>query len=97
MKETQALRKEPTEFVAQKQIKKQEKYLGRERKIPGLTLWEYNGSTNVLKKAEIKTSAMFNGTVKNSVSINSSCAYMQALNRKNAIKKVKQRFGITPQ
>jgi len=53
MKETESRKEDKIEIFAQKEINKQTKFLGAERKIAGLTLWEYNVKTKQLNPATI--------------------------------------------
>lgn len=88
------------EISIEEQEKKEVKLLGSQRQIPGLTLWEYNEITKELKRAEFKEEALtlgdiLNGTTsinnfRKKVIINEGCQYFQALNRKNALRKIKK-------
>ena len=83
------------EIVAQQQQKKEVKLLGSQRKIPGLILWEYNLNTQTLSIATfIKQNLEYKGEnnlpeIRNRVNIKEGCVYFQALNKKNAIKKLR--------
>jgi hypothetical protein len=90
------------EIVAEKQQQKVIKLIDRQRKIRGHVLWEYNQKTYVLIQAKFKkqdfhiTSIVPSPsatTVSNKVQVNDNCLYFQALNRKNAIKKL-NKVGI---
>lgn len=96
---------ETIELVAEQEKKKQLTLIGSQRQIPGLTLWEYNHVTHILDKAQFKKEERFELTSldpekvnklihRKKVDIKENCVYTQALNRKNAIKKFKQR-GFT--
>jgi hypothetical protein len=90
------------EIVAEKQQQKGIKLIDRQRKIRGHILWEYNQETHELKPATYKKqdyqvtslepspSAL---SISNKVQVNDKCVYFQALNRKNAKKKLAQ-IGI---
>lgn len=56
------------------------KHIGRQKKTPGHTLFEYNKETGDIKAIET------NGTV----IIEPNCIYRQALNKKNFIKRLKR-------
>lgn len=78
--------------------RKEIKLLGRQRKIRGLITWEYNEKTHELKRAEYKKEDIVLSSLSmspesiskvNKVVVNEDCIYFQALNRKNAIKKLR--------
>jgi hypothetical protein len=78
------------EIVSQVQQKKQIKLIGSQRAIPGLTLWQFNTSTKLLTKAKFKqTNFNLDGSKRHQVVIEDSCIYFQALNRKNALRKLR--------
>lgn len=84
------------EIVAEQQQKKEIKLIGRQRKIRGLILWEFNYKTKELHPAKFQPlSIMISGggagtetTEVSKVRVNENCIYLQALNRKNAIKQL---------
>lgn len=84
------------EIVAEQQQKKQIKLLGKQRKIRGLKLWEYNSSKNELKEAKFRRTNVvisclnysYDRTETHKVIVNENCVYFQALNRKNAERKL---------
>jgi len=85
------------EIVAEQQQKKEIKLIGQQRKIPGLTLWEYNERTKELAPAQFKRQDFELTTldpeppnlhISHRVHVNEGCIYFQALNRKNAEKKL---------
>jgi hypothetical protein len=99
MKElTKEFEESEVEIVAEKQQQKEIKLVGRQRKIRGLTLWEFNEKSRELKPAQFKKqdfqvtslevtpSAL---SISNKVQVNEHCLYFQALNRTNAEKKLK--------
>lgn len=100
MKELFTSARDQTEIVYQKQLKKEVKLIGSQRRIPGLTLWEYNLKTKQLVKAEFKKidhKLNFDRTdleKRYQVIINENCTYFQALNEKNAIKVLKRDYNI---
>ena len=80
---------EKIEIVIQKEVKKELKLIGSQRKISGLTLWQFNENTKELTKARFKESSyVIGGGIKLSVITEENCIYFQALNRKNALKKI---------
>ncbi len=80
---------EKIEIVSQKEIKKEIKLIGSQRKISGLTLWQFNTKTKELTKAKFKESSyIIGGGVKLRVIIEDDCIYFQSLNRKNALRKL---------
>jgi hypothetical protein len=106
MKELDAVREQilqGTEIVAEQEKKKQVVLSKRERAIPGLTLWEYNYNTGVLRKAKFEKQDILVQTlqlknnwenpVHKKVSAGESSFHLQALNRKNAIRKL-QNLGF---
>lgn len=79
--------------MEQIQKKKNEFHLiGQERRIKGHTLFCFNVATKKIKVAPIKQDIMMglDGVViyKNSVTIEKDCIYVQALNEKNARKRL---------
>ena len=79
--------------MEQVQKKKNEFHLiGQERRIKGHTLFCFNVATKKIKVAPIKQDIMMglDGVViyKNSVTIEKDCIYVQALNEKNARKRL---------
>ncbi len=82
---------EKMEIVIQKEVKKELKLIGSQRKISGLTLWQFNEKNKELTKATFKESSyVIGGGVKLRVITEENCIYFQALNRKNALKKIKK-------
>lgn len=92
------------EIRAEQEKKKEVKLIGKQRRIPGLTLWEFNKKTKDLEKAKFKKqdvilstldpTVVANSTTHHKVEINEGCFYFQALNKKNAQKKLKK-LGFT--
>lgn len=98
MKElTKEFEESEVEIVAEKQQQKEIKLIGRQRKIRGHILWEFNQKTKQLQPAryrkqdfqiaslEPSKSAL---AISNKVEVKEHCIYFQALNRKNAEKKL---------
>lgn len=98
MKEAIELEKsEKIEISIEQQEKKTVKLINSQRHIPGLTLWEYNENTKELNKAEYHKEDLvlddFSDRVESRVHrkrvhIKEGCQYFQALNRKNALRKI---------
>lgn len=89
------------EIVSEQQQKKEIKLIGQQRKVPGLTLWEYNEKTNELKPAQYKKEDVVLNSLAptpealtkiNKVIVNENCIYFQALNLRNARKKLGFKF-----
>lgn len=85
------------EIAEEREQKKEIKLIGQQRKIPGLILFEYNEKTKVLQRAQfqkenvvITSLSMSPESIKHQhkVVVNENCVYIQALNEKNALKKV---------
>lgn len=86
--------------VAENPIKKELKLVGSQRKIPNHILWEYNTITKILKRAEFKKEPyVLDFTKPNpakdliskmTVVTNENCKYFQAMNEKNAWKRINQ-------
>lgn len=89
LKQNKALNKQNIEQI-QKQ-KQEFKLIGKQRYIPGLTLFSYNTKTKKIKKAEINKVAKLTkvGVVyERKIQIEKGCIYGQALNEKNFIKHI---------
>ena len=85
------------EIHAPRQQEAQLKYLGSMKAIPGLTLWQYHLQTSELTKAEFEEAPVVfhEGNVikpKKKVLRQNDCLYVQALNVKNAVKKLNKMF-----
>ncbi len=87
------------EIVEEKQQKKEIKLIGQQRKIRGLTLWEFNEVTHKITRAKFKkVNAFISGTSSSAalvtdthkVVVGEHCVYVQALNYKNAVKHLKK-------
>lgn len=100
MKEVlQSFRDSKIEIRDEQQQKKEIKLIGRQRKVRGLTLFEYNEKTKELSKAQYKKQDFSLESlsldpsqlkISSKVVVNENCIYFQALNRKNAIKKLRK-------
>lgn len=98
MKELEEFKEKPIEIVAEQQQKKEIKHIGQQRKVRGHILWEFNEKTRELKRAQFKKTNVFISAINMSpesitethkVVVNENCVYFQALNKKNAKKKLK--------
>lgn len=85
--------KDKTEFV--KQVQQEYKYIGSIKYRPSLTLWQFNTEKGELKPAKVTVKEQLVLTSKDactkkthSVIYEDKCVYVQALNRKNAEKKI---------
>lgn len=85
--------KDKTKFV--KQVQQEYKYIGSIKYRPDSTLWQFNTETGELKPAKVIVKEQLVWTSKGdctkktrSVIYENKCVYMQALNRKNAEKKI---------
>lgn len=85
--------------VAPKPQKQEHRFLGRIIRRPGLTLFEYDSAARVVRVAETNTQHFYSLNAKrNTVGVSSTCRvqvragcmYLQALNLKNAIRKVRK-------
>ena len=81
-------------------VKKKNEFhlIGTQRKIKGHTLYAFNTVTKEIKVAPIERKMFFgfngNVTYKNEITVEKDCIYLQALNEKNARKKL-IRMGYT--
>lgn len=100
MKEVELKLKESIEIVDQKLEKREVKLLRSQRRIPGLTLWQFETVTKLLTKAEYKKvdHKLNFGDIPSekryAVNIQENCIYFQALNEKNAIRVLKRDYQI---
>ena len=85
--------KDKIEFI--KQVQQEYKHIGSIKYRPGSTLWQFNTETGELKPAKVTVKEQLVWTSKGnctkktrSVIYEDKCVYVQALNRKNAEKKI---------
>lgn len=87
------------EIQIEEQQKKHIKLIGQQRKIPGLTIFELNTETGEVKEIQFAkqdvsitslSSAESESITRSRVNANEKCMYIQALNKKNAVKKFKK-------
>ena len=81
------------EQVAKKQ--KEYKLIGRQRKVAGLTLFEFDRKTKQIKPADIHRECIVDATTgkpiyKTKTDVHEGCFYLQALNVKSAEKKLRK-------
>jgi hypothetical protein len=95
MKELELRKQDDTHIVDEQ--KKTRTLIDQKRLVPGMTLFEYNAETRKLQKATFKTASVMiaHSAVKGSetttvhtVDVKDDCMYFQALNMKNAIRKL---------
>lgn len=90
--------------VAPKPQKQEHQFLGTVIRRTGLTLFEYNSKSKTVQVAEVNTQYSYRYNEKTKkvgvssrtrVQVRDGCMYVQALNLKNAIRKVrKARFEV---
>lgn len=100
MKEIENINKDQIEIVQQEQEKKQEKIIGQQRVIKGLTLWEIDFEEQTYKKVEyqketLQLTSLDNPDLKKNLKVKTkdSCIYIQKLNEKSLLKYLKKTFG----
>ena len=100
MKELELRDKEQTEIVKQAAVKKEARLIGSQLKVPGHTLFEYNTLTKTLEKATFKKQDLVlkyldisTLHINSRVEFKSDCIYVQALNKKNALKRLKRDYN----
>lgn len=80
------------EQVAKKQ--KEYKLIGKQRKVAGHTLFEFNKTTKEIKPADIHRESVLSvsgkPTYKTRIDVREGCFYLQALNIKNAERKLRK-------
>lgn len=81
------------EIVAEKQVLKQEKLIGRVKHVPGLTLFEIDVENNKIRIADAEIAILFNGGTKTKMVAKPGCFYLQALNKANARRKFLKMMG----
>ena len=81
---------EAVEVVAQQ--RREHRYIGSERHIPGLILWEYDTTTGELRRCDVKREVSITidkrYDVKSKVTARLFCLYVQAVNERRAMRKV---------
>lgn len=87
MKDFDKVQKDEIKTVTQKQVEKRKVHLGSAMVRPGHRCFEINKDTLEVSEVEYNISATFNNGVKKEINIKENCAYIIALNKKNALKK----------
>ena len=91
-----------TKFVKQAEVKSEFKKIGSLQRTKGLTVFEFDIKNQVLKKAVFEEAQIKIGSGSNSDKIISKLIvkphtyYFEALNLKNAIRKVFKKTGVLP-
>lgn len=90
---------ESDKVVISQDIKKTITFLGSQRKIKGLTMFEFNPIELTLEPAKYRETKVEVGTGKNPVNTlrhkliyKENCIYLQALNKRTAYKKIAKRY-----
>ncbi len=98
MKELNTLQIDKTSQEIQAPIKQEYKKVGSMRKIPGLTLYQFNLKDLSLTPVKIKSEVAIGLDKKvqrtNKAEYSDKCIYLQALNYKNALRKVNKMIKI---
>lgn len=83
-----------TEQTAKAQAPREQRFVGSERRVRGHILFEYNTQTGEITQAglkrEVELDTEGNPVYKTKVYRKPGCLYIQALNAKNALKKVRR-------
>lgn len=84
---------ETDKVVVEQNVQKQIVFIGSQKKIKGLTMFEFNPKELTLEPAEFKESvAELSGTIHHKLVYKDGCIYVQALNKRNAYKKIAKRY-----
>jgi hypothetical protein len=95
MKEAE-LKDQPIEIVAEAEQRKEIKFIGSIRAVKGLTIWEIDVKSGIIrpatfKKEDVQLTSMkvheASGVNHKKVEVKQGCLYIQALNAKSALKK----------
>lgn len=97
MKETEKIdTPEHDKVVIEQNVQKQVTLLGSQRKIKGLTMFEFDPIKLTLEPANYKdVQAELNGKttlIRHKLMMKEGCVYIQALNKRNAYKKIAKRY-----
>lgn len=78
--------------------KREYRKLGTLRPHKGQKIWEYNVKTKELKEAEFVTVDIAFGQIKvtKRINVKPDCAYVPAINKKNAMKHINNALNHTP-
>lgn len=91
----------PIEIREEEQQRKELKFIGSQRSIKGLTLYEFNLVSKQIKEAEFKKEDLILKSLNDKVSLSKkvhvkeNCVYIQALNKSNAIRKINKLWTDT--
>ena len=93
--ETAQAASESTRVELQQKKQHEYKFVGKQRKVAGHTLFEFDRQTKEIRPAEVRHIAYIDaGTgrpvYKNRAEIKQGCFFIQALNAKNAAKKLRK-------
>lgn len=85
--------KDSIEVLDKQQQKQEFRLIGRNRRIPGLTMFSYNIRTGEIKVAEIQQCKSVDFMTRKPLTnakivIEKDCLYRQALNKKNFVKRL---------
>ena len=82
----------PDKIEVKKKQEKEITLLNSERKIKGLRLYEYDKKTGLIVSAEYQQNETFviGQDAESKVHIKPGCIYVQAMNKENALKKVRK-------
>jgi tRNA(Ile2) C34 agmatinyltransferase TiaS len=89
---TERIKSDKVEIHAQKQVEKKTVKLGESFLRSGHTCFEINTKTLECQPAKYEPTATFNGGVKSVIIVKEDCVYVNALNKKNALKVYKRDF-----
>lgn len=92
MKELEVKHKEPTENIRKAEVKEKMTFLGSMKMIKGLTLFEMDCKTGMIRKAVFEESIIeFSGKKTRKLIFNPKAMYVQAVNVKNAKRKFEKK------
>lgn len=102
MKEIEVVHKDVIEVVKQPEVKNLQSYLGSYRPKKGHTLYEFDVVQKVLVKAQFTTDSEFkmytpvgvNAYCSKKVVVRENCIYIPALNKKNALRILRKKYGL---
>lgn len=89
--------KEETEQHAQKQIEKKTVFIGSTKLTPGHRVFQIDTNNMECTEAEYEAEVHYNSPNRRKIIIKLDCAYICALNKKNAIKRYNRENNPLPQ
>ncbi len=97
MKETEKIdAPEHDKIVIEQNVQKQVTLIGSQQKIKGLTMFEFNPIKLTLEPAtykEVHAEVVINRTIiRHKLVMKEGCVYVQALNKRNAYKKIAKQY-----